>query len=179
MSEWQVSTTRTNFISFLKVEALRFASGALPLFINRMIFKGPHPVLCDNCTLRYSSCLECTLFDRTGALFFGRWAVKLTGINVLALDMCTPFDSTGALFLAGGPSRLQVAVTLRFARLHATGTSIKGRSLRCSFLRLLISLMHPKFTLIPYSSFLLVARPSLFCSMYCFILEINEYLCSL
>ena len=37
-------------------------------------------------------------FDCTGTLFFGRWAVKLTGISVLALGTCTPFDSTGTLF---------------------------------------------------------------------------------
>ena len=54
-------------------------------------------MLCDNCTLR-CTCLGCTLFDRTGTLFFGRWAVKLTDISVLALGTCTPFHSTGTLF---------------------------------------------------------------------------------
>ena len=54
-------------------------------------------MLCDNCTLR-CTCLGCTLFDRTGTLFFGRWAIKLTDISVLALGTCTPFHSTGTLF---------------------------------------------------------------------------------
>ena len=53
-------------------------------------------MLCDNCTLR-CTCQGCTLFDCTGTLFFGRWAVKLTGISVLVLGTCTSFDSTGTL----------------------------------------------------------------------------------